>query len=271
MDLPEAVALIAAGFAIGAYAAAIGTGGGFLVAPLLLIRHPGAEPVEVTSASLTVVAVTSVAASLLASAEGRVDRPVVLAMAAVAIPAALLGGLGTTYVPRTVFAVGFALLLLAIAAYTLWRPVAGIAAPARRRAWRRQLVDREGNVYVYRIPLLASLAPNAGGAFLAALAGIGGGPIGIPIMTRIMRVPHAVAIPSMHLLFSIQATAVVLLHLLSGNVGDAMLDVPWLAAGVVLAAPLARRLRRSLGEGILMRMLAVALVFIALRTAWAAF
>lgn len=270
MSPVEAFMLIAAGFVIGAYAGAIGTGGGFLIAPLLLIRHAEAAPPEITAASLAVVAMTSISASLLAASEGRVDRRVVLVMATVALPAALLGAVSTELVPRRAFALGFGALLLAIAAYTFWRPITHLVAPASRRAWRRHLVDREGNVFSYRIPILPSILPNIAAAFLSALAGIGGGPLGVPIMTRVMRVPHAIAVPSMHLLFALQATSVVALHFALGNVGNPMDDVPWLGVGVVAASPVARWLRRNLGERNLMRALAIGLVFVAARTAWTA-
>jgi uncharacterized protein len=264
---PELAALLVAlGFAIGAYAAAIGAGGGFLVAPLLLFRYPEASPAAITAASLTVVLATSIGQTIVTAREWRVDHPLALAMATVAVPAALLGGFSTTVLPRTAFALIFATLLIVIATYIVIRPVATIAVPASGWAWRRERTDRDGNRYLYRIPLLGSIAPNAGAAFFAALSGIGGGPLGVPVMTRVMHVPHALAVPTMHFLILVQTTAVLTYHFTAGNQGDPMRDVPWLAAGVLLAAPVGVWLRRRLGEGVLMRALAVGIFFIAVRT-----
>lgn len=271
MGLLEIVALIAMGFGIGAYAAAVGAGGGFLIAPLLLVRYPEAPPAAITAASLTVVLVTSTAQFLLATRERRIDAAVVLAIAVVAVPAAIFGAVGTTWLPRTVFALGFAVLISGIALYILARPTAGVAPLYAGRVWERERVDAEHNRFVYRIPVVRSIVPNVLGSALAALAGIGGGPIGIPIMTRIMRIPHAVAVPSMHMLITLQSTAVVAFHFLAGNVGDPMDDVPWIAIGVLGAAAPGRWLRRRLGEGPLMRALAVGLFLVAARTAWGAF
>lgn len=270
MGPAEALALIAIGIAIGTYATAIGAGGGFLIAPLLLFRYPGAEPVAITTASLTIVFVSAVSSTAVMARERLVDLPLVGAMLVIAIPAALLGGLVTDLVPRELFALGFAALLGGIGAYLVWRPVAGIVTPARR-AWRRVLVDREGNRYSYRIPIVASVVPNVGAAFLGALAGIGGGVIGVPIMTRVMRVPHPIATTSMHALIVVQSVLVVGMHLALGHSGDPMRDVPWLALGGVIGSPAGRILRRRLGEGPLMRLLALGLFFIAVRTAWDAF
>ena len=270
MSPVEAAILVTVGFAIGTYATAIGAGGGFLIAPLLLIRYPNADPVAVTTASLTVVFVSAVSSTAVMARERLVDVKVVAALAAIAIPSALLGGLVTDYVPRAAFAIGFAVLLGAIGAYLIWRPVAGIVAPARR-AWRRQHVDAEGNQYLYRIPIVSSIAPNVGAAFLGALAGIGGGPIGVPIMTRVMRIPHPIATTSMHALIIVQSSIVVGMHLWLGHAVGPMEAVPWLALGGVIGSPVGRLVRRRLGEGPLTRALAVGLFFIALRTAWSAF
>jgi uncharacterized protein len=270
MDVTEAILLLALGVAIGAYAAAVGTGGGFLFGPLLLIRYPEAAPAAITTASLCIVLVTSVSQSALAARERRIDMPLVFALTIVAIPAALLGAVGTTILPRTVFALGFAVLVAVIGVYVVLRPVAGIVPPTSARAWLRDRVDSDGNRFVYRIPVWRSVGPNVGAAFLAALAGIGGGPVGIPVMTRVMRIPHAIAVPSMHFLILFQSSAVIAFHVIASNYGDPMRDVPWLAAGVLVSAPAGRWLRRTLGEGVLMRALAAGLFVIAARTAWGA-
>ena len=175
MSPGEVVVWIAAGFAIGAYAGAIGAGGGFLVTPALLLRFHESAPAEVTSASLVVVVITSISASLLARPEGRVDRPLALGMAVLVVPAGLLGAATTAIVPREPFALGFGLLLAALATYLVFRPVASMRTPPRG-AWRRDFTDREGNRYVYHVPVLRSAVPNAGVGFLSSLAGIGGGP-----------------------------------------------------------------------------------------------
>lgn len=271
MDPVEAAMLIVLGFGIGAYSAAVGAGGGFLIAPLLLIRYPDAPPVAVTAASLIVVFVTSASQSTLAMRERRVDVPLVGAMAVLAIPAGILGGLSTTLIPRQAFALGFALLIVGIGTYVLLRPVAGIATPSRALAWRRERTDGDGNRFVYRVPIWRGGVPTAAATFISAMVGIGGGPIGIPMMTRLMRVPHALAVPSMHGLVTLQSIFVIALHVWSGNYGDPLQDVPWLATGVIVAAPAGRWLRRTLGEGILMRALAIGLFVVAARTAWGAF
>lgn len=268
--IDEALLLIVAGVIIGAYSISIGAGGGFLVTPLLLIRHPDADPAAITTASLAVVVITSVASSAVLIPERRVDVPVALALAAISIPAALIGALGTVALPREAFAVGFAVLLAALAIYIVFWPTAP-PPPPNATGLQRQLQDRHGQQFEYRIPIRRSIAPNVGMAFLAALAGIGGGPIGVPIMTRIMRIPHAVAVPTIQIRTALNAGTIVLFHLALSHAGDPMGDVLFLGIGSVIANPVGHRIRRSLGEGPLMRALALGLLLVAVRTAWGAF
>lgn len=269
VDPLEALLLVAAGFLIGGYATAIGAGGGFLITPLLLARHGETDPALVTAASLTVVAISTLTSVVRVAPERRSDYRLILAMAAVAVPGALLGAAGTSLLPRGVFTFGFAALIASVGAYLVWQPVARQAEPVRR-AWRRELVDRDGDRFVYHIPVLRSIAPVIGFSTLAVLAGIGGGLLGVPVMTRIMRVPHTIAIPSMHLLVLMMSTGAVALHLALGHASGTMWDVPFLGIGVIAANPLGQMLRRRLREGHLMQLLAAGLLIVAARTAWGA-
>jgi uncharacterized membrane protein YfcA len=222
-------------------------------------------------ASLTVAMITAFITSVVVSRERIADRTLIAAIALIAIPAALFGAKGNEMMPRDAFAIAFAILLAAIAIYIVLQPKAGEARSRVRHVWQRSIVTRDGRNFTYSVPVLRSIWAQISVAFIGGFAGIGGGSIGVPSMTRIMRIPHAVAVPSMHVLIAIQATVVVLFHLFSGNAGEPMQDVPWLGVGVLLANPFGQRLRRSLGEGPLMRALAAGLFIVALRTAWGAF
>ncbi len=274
IDVIEAISLVVGGFLIGAYSIAIGAGGGVLIAPLLLIRYPGADPALLTTASLTAVLITSTASSAIVIPERRVDLRVALLIAlliaAISVPAGLIGALATIELPREAFAIGFAVLLTALAIYIILKPTAPDPPPDAEGA-HRVIEDRDGNRFEYHIPVGRSIAPNVGMAFLSALAGIGGGPIGVPIMTRIMRIPHAIAVPTIQVKTAIYAASIVAFHLALGHAGEPLKDVPFLGLGVLLANPIGQRMRRRLGEGPLMHALALILLVVAARTAYGAF
>lgn len=267
MDPIEALVLVLVGAAIGAYASAIGSGGGFIIAPLLLLRHETSDPSEITAASLSVVLMLSTMSSALYWRAGRLDLRLALVLAAAAIPGALAGGALTALIPRRVFGLGISALLLGIGLRMIVRPRVLIREP-KPGGWHREFLDRRGELYLYRVPLLQALAGTTAASFIASLSGIGGGPFFMPLATRVMRLPHAVAVAVAQVMFVGLASTAVALHLLSGHAAEPMLDVPWLGAGVLLGNPGGLWLNRTLGEGPLTRALAVGLLLISVRTVW---
>jgi uncharacterized membrane protein YfcA len=265
----EASLLVLVGLAVGAYAAAIGSGGGFIIAPLLLLRHEAASPPEVTAASLAVVLILSTTSSILYWRAGRLDAPLALVLAAAAVPAALVGGALTAFVPRQAFALGIAALLLVLGVRLTLRPRVLIVEPVRG-GWLRERRDALGQLYLYRVPLRRALVGTAGASFLASLSGIGGGPFFMPLATRVMRMPHAIAVAVAQVVFVGLAGTTVALQVAAGHIGEPLEDVPWLGLGVLLGNPAGVWLNRRLGEGPLTRALAFGLLLISARTAWGA-
>jgi uncharacterized membrane protein YfcA len=263
--LAESAFLVAIGIAVGVYATALGAGGAFLLTPFLLLRHPGTRPEFVAMASLAIVAASSGLSSIHALRQRRLDYPVAGVLIAAVVPAASLGAASTSFVPRRAFELGFAVLLLTLAVYIVLPRANTVVASVR--GWRRLVADREGHSYFYTFPLWRSLIAAAGAGFLSALAGIGGGPLYTPLAIRVMRIPVELAVPTAHVVITALALAGLGTHLIAGNTGDPLRDAPWLAAGMLAGNPLGQRLNRRLREGPVLRLLAVGMVIVAIRTA----
>ena len=270
MDAVEIVALIAAGLAIGVYATAVGAGGGFLFTPLLLWRHGDAEPAEIALASMCLVLASSGLSTLRLARAGRVDFGVVGLAAAIGIPAAIVGALGTSNLPRDVFATGFAVLLALLAAYLIWRPT-GDAGQVGQRGWRRMLRDRTGDRYLYWIPVRRTLLATGATGALTALAGIGGGLFFSLIAVRVMRMPVWLAVPASHGIVATIAVVVVVFHTAGARWGEPLEDVPPLLLGALLANPLGLRIAAIANERGLTRLLTVAMLLVAVFTGVNAF
>ena len=266
----EWVFLFGIGFAVGVYAGSVGAGGGFLFAPILLLRYPEAPPEEITTATLAAVAVANAAAAGYAWMHRRVDRPLSGALVAAALPAALVGAAATSLMPRVAFALAFGLLLAFTGIYLARRPVAEFAEPLRA-GWQRELRDRAGVTFQYRVPVWRSLFAAAAAAGVSTLVGLGGGLFYTPLGVRVMRIPHAVAVPTAQVLITAVSTGGVALHLIAGHTGDPLNDMPLLTAGVIVSVPLARRLHDRLGEGLLTRALAAGIFLVGVQTAALAF
>ena len=64
------------------------------------------------------------------------------------------------------------------------------------------------------------------------------------------------------MLILIQSLSVTGVHFFNNVGGSPLDDIPWLAAGVLIAGPIAIQVRQRTGEGNLMRALAVGLIII---------
>ena len=270
MDWLEFVALIGVGLLVGVYATAVGAGGGFLFAPILLTRHAESSPAEVAMASMCLVLATSGLAAARLAREGRIDYRAVGMAAAIAVPAGVIGATGTAQLPRDVFAGGFTVLLATLGMYLIWRPT-GDAGRVGRRGWRRMIRDGRGELYLYWIPVRRSLGAVAATSLLTSLAGIGGGLFFATITIRVMRMPAWLGVPASHGIVTGIAVAVVIFHTATQHFGDPLNDVPPLLIGTLIANPLGLRVAARIRESMLSRLLALGMIAVAVRVAFEAF
>ncbi len=264
------VALIGVGIAVGVYATAVGAGGGFLFAPVLLTRHVESSPAEVALASMCLVLATSGLATLRLARERRIDYRAVGMAAAIAVPAGLIGATGTAELPREVFALGFTVLLAGLGAYLIWRPT-GNAGALGQRGWRRMIRDGRGDRYLYWIPVRRSLGVIGLTSVLTSLAGIGGGLFFATITIRVMRMPAWLGVPASHAIVSSIAIVVVIYHVATQHFGDPLNDVPPLLIGAMIANPIGLRVASMIRESLLSRLLAFGMLIVAVRVAFEAF
>jgi uncharacterized membrane protein YfcA len=117
--LTHPVALIAIGFTVGVIGTLIGSGGGFLLVPVLLLLHPSTPPDVVTGVSLAVVFFNAASGSLAYGRMGRINYRAGIVFAIAALPGAVLGVYATSLIPRRVFDGIFGLLLIGTAIYLM--------------------------------------------------------------------------------------------------------------------------------------------------------
>ena len=270
MDWFEFVVLIGVGAAVGVYATAVGAGGGFLFAPVLLTRHAESSPAEVALASMCLVVASSGLATARLAREKRIDYRAVGMAAAIAVPAGLVGATGTAQLPRELFAGGFTALLAVLGVYLIWRPT-GDAGVVGRGGWLRLVRDRRGQRYLYWIPVRRSLSVIALTSLLTSLAGIGGGLFFATITIRVMRMPAWLGVPASHAIVSSIAFVVVIYHTATQHFGDPLTDVPPLLIGALLANSIGLRIAARIRETVLSRMLAIGMLIVAARVAFEAF
>lgn len=260
--------LVLLGLSVGGYGTMIGAGGGFVLVPLLLLLYPSREPDFVTSVSLAVVFFNAASGTLAYVRQQRVDYLAANLFAAATIPGAIAGAFVIGYVPREVFDVVFALLLLAIAAFLLVRPsptTRVVQRTHRRGEVSRVITDHEGVMYAYSYNVWTGVATSTGVGFASSLLGIGGGVIHVPIMVRVLRFPAHIATATSHYVLMVSALAGTLVHVSTGQLDGGYGITGALAVGVLVGAQVGAQLSNHIRGDLLIRLLGAALAVTSVR------
>ncbi len=265
----EFAALVPLGFAVGAFGTLVGAGGGFILVPILLFLYPETEASTITSMSLLMVTANALSGSIGYGRQRRIDVRSGLLFAAATLPGAIGGSLLVGAIPRAGFEAIFAIALGGVGLWLLlWRQSTAMRDPVQGR-WVivRTIRDRDGDTYRYTFKGLPAMLFSAGAGFLSSLLGVGGGFIQVPIMTGLLHFPAHIATATSQFVLMFMSVEGVSVHLANGdlgwdiNLGRAVL----LAVGAVGGAQAGALLARRVPAKIITRLLAVALILVALR------
>jgi uncharacterized membrane protein YfcA len=265
-DATTAVLLALLGVGVGAFGTVVGAGGGFVLTPVLLLLYPHDSPQTLTAISLTAVFFNAASGTGAYLRQRRVDIRSGTVFAAATLPGAVGGALLTAVVSRRLFdaLMGGVLALLAgwLLAGERWRP-----RPDGPGVRRRLLVDREGLLYEYDVPLARGALYSLGVGFVSSFLGIGGGVIHVPLLVRALGFPTHIATATSHFVLAWMAGVGTVTHVAAGTFGGGhgLRRAAALSVGVVLGAQFGARVSRRLGGRHIERLLAVALVALAAR------
>ncbi|MFP8959774.1 sulfite exporter TauE/SafE family protein [Streptomyces nanhaiensis] len=245
MTVPALVLALAAGAVVGWSLGALGAGGSVLTVPALIYLL-GFTPAEATTASLLIVAVTSLTALTAYARARQVRWRAGTVFAAAGLPPAAATGAVATEVPPAVLTGAFAA-VAAVAATAMFR---GASAEGGEGA-------EEGGVRPVR-----AAGAGAGLGALTGLLGVGGGFLAVPALRTVLALPMRAAVGTSLLVITANALAALAAR------GDAAEGIHWAAllpfAGTaVLGAWDGRRLAARVPARVLQRVFAVVLLAVA--------
>lgn len=268
-----AVLLVLLGVAVGAFGTLVGVGGGFLLAPVLLILYPHESPKTITAISLAVVFVNSVSGALAYGHQRRIDYRSGIVFGLAGVPGAIVGVLLVGAIPRKPFDAIFAIVLFAVAAWLLLRAGRGFVSPHPHEVGApRELVDSRGRRYSYRVRLGEGAAFGALVGVLSSFLGVGGGIFQVPLMIGALGFPAAIATATSQFVLVIVSFVGTATHVLNGSFahGHGLRRTLCLSVGVIVGAQIGARVSLSLSARTIQRLLAIAILVVALRLTWAA-
>ncbi len=263
----ELAGLVLLGLGIGTYGTVVGAGGGFVLVPALLILYPDFEPEEVTAVSLGVVFLSALSGAASYARQRRIDYRTGLLFAAASAPGVVAGALLVQFVPERLFTGLFGVMLLGVAAVSLWgRPLA-IREPLRGGGIiRRSVTDADGKQYIYAYRIWQGLTLSLGIGVVSSLFGIGGGVIHVPAMIILLHIPVHFAVATSLFVLVFMSGGASVIHLATGTLGgDEAAKIAALAVGAVPGAQLGTRLAQRIKGRSVLILLASAIVVLGAR------
>jgi len=259
--------LVPLGFGAGIYGTLIGAGGGFVLAPLLLILYPQDNPENITSISLAVVFFNALAGSFAYGRAKRIDYRSGLLFSAATIPGSMLGAFSTAYLSRPLFNAILGLMMIGGSVFLLLPHKSSKKHDydcATSHA-TRLVIDAKGirHVYAYNSKLAVTISAFVG--YVSSLLGIGGGIIHVPVLVQLLNFPVHIATATSHFVLAIMAFTGTAVHVATGAFTHGIRRTTTLAIGVILGAPLGARISQRVHGPWIIRGLALALGFVGVR------
>jgi uncharacterized membrane protein YfcA len=253
------------GVAVGAFGTIVGSGGGFILAPILLLLYPHENPATLTAISLTAVFFNAASGSAAYAHQRRIDYRSGLAFAGAALPGSIVGALAVGSVSRSLFDILMAIVLIGLAAWLLLGEP-GTSSPRKGRLTTRLVTDRYGQVFHYAVPIRRGIAYSAVVGFASSFLGIGGGIIHVPLLVRVLGPTH-IATAASHFVLAIIAGSGAHTHVFAGSFahGHGVRRALALSLGVMLGAQLGARLSLRTSGRAVETLLGVALAVLAAR------
>jgi len=252
--------LIPLGFLAGGYGTLIGAGGGFVIAPVLLLIYPSEAPETVTSISLAVVFFNALSGTIAYTRSKRIDYKSGAIFAAATIPGAVSGALATTSVSRAKFNLVFGILLVAVAIFLALNPGKKVAARVAQASLDAPRIAKPS-----ARTLLAGVVLSMIFGFISSFFGVGGGFLYVPALVYLLHFPVHIATATSLFILTITAFAGSATHVAAGLFHHGVRRAIALSIGAILGAQVGAWLSHRFHGDWIIRGLAIALGLAGLR------
>jgi uncharacterized membrane protein YfcA len=256
------LALAITGLVAGMYGTIVGAGGGFILVPLLLLARADLSAASVTTISLGAVFFNACSGAGAYARQKRIDYKTGLLFALMTVPTAALGALVVSRVPRGPFQLLFGTFLVLLAVFIFIRPGIQRQAVQGARQFYRTLRDSKGNVYEWSYPLAVGMSVSFVVGFLAALLGVGGGIMLVPVMVTFLAFPPPVATATSSFILLFTSVSASITHVFHGDFAGLEQSTALAAVGMIVGAQIGARISQRMSGQFIVRLLAVALAFV---------
>ncbi len=248
--------LITVSIIAGILGSMLGLGGGFIIAPTLIMIN--IEPYKVSGTSLFTVFSTALSSTISYSKQGKIDYRLAYRLALFALPGSVIGAYISSIINIQEFKLYFAIILAGVSIHMLTRPyyrkdIRTVEAVDDKVIKHIDYHSRYHNYYYFIIVFFSGL--------IASLFGIGGGVLLIPMMLLLMHVDMHKAVPNVQFVILTSSIIGLITHAILGHPDYLIASI--LVIGTFVGAQIGSRLINKVKDIILRRLVTSALLFIA--------
>ena len=262
MDLTLALLLVVVGVFAATYGSLVGSAGGFMVVPILILLSPESSPAFLTAISLSGILMAGLSSSWAYHRIGRIDYRSGLAFAPPGILGAILGVIIVHQISASLFRIILGIVLVITGSFLLVRH----SKQGYMGSWggvsHRYIEDREGGVYEYRFNMLLGLVANFLVGIIKSLFGIGGGLIFTPFAISVLGFPVLVATATSVFTLVFTTIAALMSHIVIGTFAEGNLQLMPVALGMAIGGQIGPRIARRVRGTFVARLLAGTLMTI---------
>lgn len=263
MDVAILAGLPFLGLFLATFSSFIGTGGGFLFVPALLLLFPNEAPGNIAFITLMAVLANSLSGASAYGRFRRIDYRSGLILAVGIVPGAIAGAFTTSHLGRDLFQVVFGTLSVLLALYLLFL-MERLQRPEKiaQNQGDRTITDVSGHVFTYRVRYDQGIIMALVIGFIGGMLGIGGGPLLVTGMVGFLGFPMQIAAGTSQFTLVLSALAGGLAHLSQVNFHDVWLRALLLVLGVAAGAQIGPRLAYRASPRPIQRVLAAAMILV---------
>jgi hypothetical protein len=263
MGFLGAIIVFHTGILIGIIGTLIGAGGGFIHVPVLIIFY-GFSPQHAIGTSMAVVMLNAISGTFAYVAQKRIDYEIAIKFAVAASPGVFIGALLSQFFSVSSFSVIFSVLLIILSYYLFsGKEFSVVRTKVAQAPQTRHLTDATGEEFSYAPDMSVGFSASTLIGIFSGLFGIGGGIIHVPLMYSALGIPVHIATATSHCILAITSFIGFVVF-----VGLGYVDLDYavvLGIGTIIGASFGARLSLKTHPYIIKKVIAVCLLFLALR------
>jgi uncharacterized membrane protein YfcA len=270
------IILFALGITTGIYGVLVGAGGGFILAPVLILFF-SKDPEVAAGTSLALVSINSISGFIAYRKTGFIDVRSGLLFAVAAIPGSVLAPFVLDAMPGNTFRTLFGVLLLALAVHMFFRrghreedteySGSEIIFDSSFPKWmdftvkERKIKSSVGVTFIYKFNESMAVTFNLILGFVSSFFGTGGGFLRTPILVSVFSFPIKVAVATSIFSLSFYATIGAAAHAFNQNI-EWYPTLVWGGIGLVLGGQIGARVAQRIKSFWILKLLLLVVLFL---------